>query len=72
MTGAGTGEQEREPGIYTGGVKSFYEHTARVSFPNTEMKLTVILRVGGPRYRSKVKLLQLLIQSSNSIFPQTF
>ena len=35
VTGAGTGEQEREPGIYTGGVKSFYEHTARVSFPNT-------------------------------------
>ena len=35
VTGAGTGEQEREPGIYTGGVKSFYEHTARVSFPIT-------------------------------------
>ena len=45
MTGAGTGEQEREPGIYTGGVKSIHEHTAWVSFPNTEMKLTVILRV---------------------------
>ena len=45
MMGAGTGEQEREPGIYTGGVKSIHEHTAQVSFPNTEMKLTVILRV---------------------------
>ena len=45
MTGAGTGEQERGPGIYTGGVKSIHEHTAQVSFPNTEMKLTVILRV---------------------------
>ena len=45
MMGAGTGEQEREPGIYTGGVKSIHEHTAWVSFPNTEMKLTVILRV---------------------------
>ena len=37
--------QEREPGIYTGEVKSIHEHTAWVSFPNTEMKLTVILRV---------------------------
>ena len=45
VTGVGTGEQEREPGIYTGRVKSIHEHTAQVSFPNTEMKLTVILRV---------------------------
>ena len=45
VMGARTGEQEREPGIYTGGVKSIHEHTAWVSFPNTEMKLTVILRV---------------------------
>ena len=43
--GTGTGEQEREPGLYTGGVKSIHEHTAWVLFPNTEMKLTVILRV---------------------------
>ena len=43
--GTGTGEQEREPGLYTGGVKSIHEHTAWVSFPNTEMKLTMILRV---------------------------
>ena len=52
--GAGTGEQEREPGIYTGGVKSIHEHTAQVSSPSTEMKLKVIL--SGPRHRSKVKL----------------
>ena len=70
MTRAGTGEQEMEPGMYTGGVKSIHEHTAQVSSPSTEMKLKVIL--SGPRYRSKIKLLQLLIQSPNSIFPQTF
>ena len=68
--GTGTGEQEREPGLYTGGVKSIHEHTAQVSFPNTEMKLKMIL--SGTRHRSKVKLLNLLIQSPNSIFPQTF
>ena len=43
--GAGTGEQESESGMCIGGVKSLHEHTARVSFPNTEMKLIVILRV---------------------------
>ena len=43
--GAGTGEQEREPGMFTDGVESFPEHTAWTSSPNTEMKLTVILRV---------------------------
>jgi len=30
VTRAGTGEQETEPGMYTGGVKSIHEHTARV------------------------------------------
>ena len=45
MAWAGTGEQEREPGMRTGGVKSLHEHTAQVLSPNTEMKLTVILRV---------------------------
>ena len=43
---AGTGEQDREPDIYTSGLKSLHEHAAWVSSPNTEMKLTVILRVG--------------------------
>ena len=42
---AGTGKQEREPDIYTSGLKSLHEHAAWVSSPNTEMKLTVILRV---------------------------
>ena len=68
MSGAGTGEQERKPEMYTSGVKSFHEHTAQVSPTNTEMKLTVILRVD-QKHGSKIKLLQLLIQSSNSIFP---
>ena len=45
VSGAGTGEQERKPGMYASGVKSLQEHTAQVSSPNTEMKLTVILRV---------------------------
>ena len=54
--GAGTSEPEREPGMYTGGMKSLHQHTAQVSSPNTEMKLKVIL--SGPRYRSKIKLLQ--------------
>ena len=45
MSGAGTGEQERKPGMYASGVKSLQEHTAQVSSPNTEMKLTVTLRV---------------------------
>ena len=44
-SGAGTGEQERKPGMYTSGMKSLYEHTAQVSSLNTEMKLMVILRV---------------------------
>ena len=42
---AGTGEQEREPDIYTSGLKSLHEHAAWVSSSNTEMKLTVTLRV---------------------------
>ena len=45
VSGAGTGEQERKPGMYARGVKSLHEHTAQVSPTNTEMKLTVILRV---------------------------
>ena len=45
VSGAGTGEQERKPEMYTSGVKSLHEHTALVSPTNTEMKLTVILRV---------------------------
>ena len=45
VSGAGTGEQERTPEMYTSGVKSLHEHTALVSPTNTEMKLTVILRV---------------------------
>ena len=45
VSGAGTGEQERKPEMYTSGVKSLHEHTAQVSPTNTEMKLTVILRV---------------------------
>ena len=45
MSGAGTGEQKRKPEMYTSGVKSLHENTAQVSSPNTEMKLTVILRV---------------------------
>ena len=45
VSGAGTGEQKRKPEIYTSGVKWLHEHTALVSPTNTEMKLTVILRV---------------------------
>ena len=45
VSGAGTGEQKRKPEMYTSGVKSLHENTAQVSSPNTEMKLTVILRV---------------------------
>ena len=43
MTGAGTGEQERKPVMYTGGVKWLHEHAAQVSSPNTKMKLMAIL-----------------------------
>lgn len=45
VSGAGTDEQERKPGMYASGVKSLQEHTTQVSSPNTEMKLTVILRI---------------------------
>ena len=44
VTGPGTCEQ-REPGMYTGGVKSLHESTARVSSSNTETKRMVILWV---------------------------
>ena len=40
----GTCEQERIPGMYTGGVKWLCEHAARVSSPHTEIKLMAILR----------------------------
>ena len=43
VTGVGTCEQERKPGMYTGGVKWLHEHAARVSSPHTEMKLMAIL-----------------------------
>ena len=43
VSGAGAGEQERKPEMYTSGVKSLHEHTAQVSPTNTEIKLTVIL-----------------------------
>ena len=43
VSGAGTGEQERKPEMYTIGVKSLHEHTTQVSSPNTEIKLMVIL-----------------------------
>ena len=33
-SGAGTGEQERKPGMYTSGVKPLNEHTTQVSSPN--------------------------------------
>ena len=45
MTRAGTGEQETKPGMYTVRMRSIHEHAAWVSSPNTEMKLTVTLRV---------------------------
>ena len=50
-SGAGTGKQERKPGMYTSGVKSLHEHTAQVSSLNTEMKLMVILRVDQDRHQ---------------------
>ena len=39
----GTHEQEREPVMYTGGVKWLHEHAAWGSSPHTEMKLMAIL-----------------------------
>ena len=45
MTRAGIGEQETKPGMYTVRMRSIHEHAAWVSSPNTEMKLTIILRV---------------------------